>query len=332
MNRIVSRTIALFFLSLLVSACISPVKPEQVANVNRDDSCAGSFITPAGNFKGSGIEIPLGKWSGTPIKIGAIQYDRSDAQKLSEAAQRAEQSRLAFCRATSPLVLNTLPEQDRKDVVIMAIASNEKIQTGVNDFVYAVANAKTSEEGIAAAAKLKSVAAAEEKKVLDKAPAAAAAAPEKQANESTYDPQSWSVTLALMQAESADRIRKLSDKVDGLNQRLDNSRPRGEIRVMGFEENGAALPAAERQRLFSQFQEALGKIPESQRPVVLVVGYANKSGAYLKNIELAMRRAQAIMGFLQEQKFSRGYEGHAMSGVTEDSAYAQRIDIFVTGA
>lgn len=334
MNQSRVTTITLLLASALIGACTPQVtNPDREASGNsegRDDACSASYITPAGNLKGSGFEIPIGKWAGGPIKIGTVQYDHSEAQKLSEAAQRVEQARLTFCRATSPAVLNTLPATDRKDVVLQAITSNEKVQTAVSKFVTAVANANTPAESVAAAADLKQTVEAEQKKVVDKAPAAAAS--EKQANRSPYEPQSWSLTLALMQAESADGIRKLSDKVDVLAQRLDNGHPRGEIMITGFNDNGVTLPAAERQRLYSQFQDALGKIPESQRPVVLVVGYANKSGAYLKNIALGLRRAQTVMSFLQEQKFSRGYEGHVMSGGIEDSAYAQRVDIFVTGA
>lgn len=333
MYRSTSTIVALLFTSGLISGCqFPPHRDDQrsrLAEAEPNEGCLASFITPAGNLKGSGIEIPLGKWASGPIKIGSVTYDHSDAQKLSEAAQRAEQSRLTFCRATSPTVLTTLLQQDRKEVILLAISSNEKIQLSVNNFVSVVINAKTVEEGTAAAAAMKQVVEGEQKKVVEKAPAAG---PEKQANGSPYNPQSWALALTLMQAESADSLTKLSDKVDALTQKFDSGRPRGEIRVLGFNDQGVALPATDRQRLYNQFQVALSNIPESQRPVVLVVGYASKSGVYLKNNDLSLRRAQAVLSYLQEQKFSRGYEGRIMSSGVDDSAYAQRVDLFVMGS
>jgi len=332
MYRSTSIITALAFTSTLISGCQWPPIKDNERAATKDEiseGCLASFITPAGNLKGSGIEIPLGKFINGPIKIGSVTYDRSEAQKLSEAAQRAEQSRLTFCRATSPNVLNTLLQSDRKEVILLAISSNEKIQLSVNNFVSVVTNAKTAAEGIAAATAMTQVVEGEKKKVVEKAPAAEA---EKQANESPYNPQSWGLTLALMQAESADSLNKLSNKVDTLNQKLDTGRPRGEIRVLGFNNQGVALSATDRQHLYNQFQVALSNIPESQRPVVLVIGYASKSGVYLKNNDLSLRRAKAVLSYLQEQKFSRGYEGRIMSSVVDDSAYAQRVDLFIMGS
>lgn len=155
---------------------------------------------------------------------------------------------------------------------------------------------------------------------------------DKKTEASPYNPMPLSLTLALMQAESADALKKLSDKVDALTQRLDARSGRGEIRAMGFNKNGVSLVAAERQQLYNEFQKALGKVPQSQRPVVLIVGYADKSGPHLRNIDIGLRRAQTVKDYLQEQKFSRAYEGHFMSGGTDDSAYSRRVDIFITGA
>ncbi len=337
MKRILLAAATISSAAMLLSACesmrilgggtLGGTTPVTSPIVNH--ACIGSFVSPAGNIKGAGIEIPIGKWAGGPIKIGSVDYNHSEAQKLSQAASLAEQSRLTFCRATDPAVLSLVPEASRADVIKTALAGQTTIQTNVNAFVVKVMNATTPQEAVAAAAELAKTAKEAEKELVDKIPASAGG---KQVNVLPYEPLPLWATLALMQANTADAFKHLSDKVDVLNKRFDARPGQGEIRIMSFNDNGVSLAATERQRLYNEFQEALGKIPESQRPVVFIVGYANKSSSYLRNIDIGLRRAQTVRDFLQQQKFSRAYEGRVMSGGVDDSAYARRVDVLVTGA
>lgn len=78
-------------------------------------------------------------------------------------------------------------------------------------------------------------------------------------------------------------------------------------------------------------QGALDSIPAPQRPVILVVGYADKAGRYLHNVDLGLRRAQVVVEFLQQHHFTREYEGRAVSGGIDNSPGGRRVSIYVTG-
>ena len=226
-------------------------------------------------------------------------------------------------------MLNLVPAVDRADLIKTALAGQTIIQTNVNAFVVKIVNATSSQEAVAAAAELAKTVKEMEKELKDKVPTAAIG---QQVGGLHYEPLPFWATLALTQANTSDALKQISEKVDVLNKRFDAKSGQGEIRVMGFSENGVGLAATERQRLYVEFQEALGKIPVSQRPVVFIVGYATKSGSYLRNIDIGLRRAETVRAFLQQQKFSRAYEGQVMSGGVGDSAYARRVDVLVTGA
>lgn len=329
MKRIFPAAAAISAAAMLLSSCALFQRAPAAPPITDNHGCIGSFVTPAGNFKGAGFEIPLGKWANGPIKIGSVDYNHSDAQKLSQAAMLAEQSRLTFCQATNPAVLSLLPADSRADVIKTALAGQTTIQTNVNAFVVKVVNATSPQEAVAAAAELAKTVNEVAKDLGDKVPTAAIG---QQVDGFPYEPLPFWATLALTQANTSDALKQISEKVDVLNKRLDAKSGQGEIRIMGFSENGVALAATERQRLYTEFQEALGKIPVSQRPVVFIVGYATKSGSYLQNIDIGLRRAETVREFLQQQKFSRAYEGRVMSGGVGDSAYARRVDVLVTGA
>lgn len=341
MKRTFLASTTFFFATVLLTGCSPPVigtspgvtsgASTSVANTTpANHACIASFVTPAGDFKGSGFEIPLGKWAGGPIKIGSVDYNHAQAQKLSEAASLAEQSRLAFCRATDPAILTLLSEASRADVVMTAITGQRNIQTKVDKFVTSVKNAKDPQEAVSAADELAKTAKDAKKEIEQKAPTASL---DKQPSWSpTNEPLPAWVTMVLMQAKTEDALRELSDKFNALDKRLNNEKGQDQIKIMGFNENGVSLAATERQRLYGEFQEALSKIPHGQRPIVFIVGYASKHGNHLQNVDIGLRRAQAVKNYLQEQKFSRAYEGRVMSGGIDDSAYEQRVDVFITGA
>ncbi len=213
-----------------------------------------------------------------------------------------------------------------------AITGQRALKNKVDAFVKTVTAATDPQQVVAAAEELAKDTKEAKKQFAEKVPATQDKQKDKQANLSPGEPLPFWAALTLMQANTIDGFRQLSDKVDVVNQRLDAKSGQGKIRVTGFNDSGVSLPASERQQLYSQFEEALGKIPKTQRPMVLIVGYANKSGSPLRNINIGLRRAQTVMNYLQEQKFSRSYEGHVMSGGIDDSAYAHRVDVFVTGA
>lgn len=350
MKRIVS-TASSSFVAVLMSGCCSlfpascPVQPGPViggpaptnpnssvsrpATLNQD--CVASFYTPQGNFKGkvAALEIPLGHWAGGPLKVGNLDLDQGKVQQLSSAAQVAEQARLLFCRATNPEVLGLLSESDRRFVIEKATDSMGKVMENVDTFVRIVITTNDPNEAAAAAEKLKE--AASEAKKQFTAPTTPQPELPKTGSVDPSNP-SWQAALVLMQVEFATNITSLSNKVEALNERLIATHQRSNVKIIGFADNSTNLAATERERVFKQFQDALAKIPENQRPVIFVVGYASKAGPYLKNIDLGLRRAQSVLNMLQEQKFSRLYEGHAMSGGVDDSAYSNRVDIFLTGA
>jgi len=317
--------VSLFLLSSCASTIGSGGSNDDNSKIVRTDVCKLSYITPAGDFKTSAIEIPLGSAAGAAtIKIGAVEYTHAQAQKLADAAQQAEQARASFCIATDPATFNQLSQQDKGEVVKLGLMQ----QIDLSTFASIIKGTTKPEVAVQAAQTLESASSTIKAKVAAIVPAAAPAAIPAAVAPAAPAPAPPPAPAPA----SAEDLKQLSNKMDSLTERLTSIHARDEIKVLGFDSKGLSLPAAERQRLFSQFQDALNKIPESQRPVVLIVGYATKSGPYLKNIDLGLRRAQTVFSFLQEQKFSRGYDGHVMSGGIDNSAYAQRVDIFITSS
>lgn len=338
--------IPLLLVGAMLTACFetAPKVPQSGSqtstDANRDSSkidrsqvCRVSYINPAGDFKTDAIDVPFGSSpNAAHFRIGHVEYTHDDAQKLAPAAQEAEQIRLMYCLTTDPNVIARIPPDALPALLMEGMHAMENL----HGFTYRILNATSVKEGQQAADDLTKASQAATADMANKVkqyapdvPIPKAAAPGTPNTAPAMPPVPPAPSTA---AITPANLQQLFAEVSALNKKLSEPSARAEIKVLGFASKGVSIEAAERHQLYNEFEQALNRIPPNQHPVILVVGYAQKSGPYLKNIDLSLRRAQAVMSFLLEQKFSRSYEGHVMSGGVDDTAYADRVDIFLTGA
>lgn len=311
---------------LILTGCPSVAsKNDSVREGGANSACAVSFLNPKGDFEMSGVVIPLGfKIDAPVIKIGAAKYTASDAQKLSDAAQRMEQARLNNCLVVNAPGFRELTPEMRMEL-LKDIITVSKNMTG---FANLIASSTDPAKAVAEAEKLTKTAEVVKAKADDAAKKIA------EVEEKVAFEKPWTSDFESMRAESSRNLATIFEEVKQVQETLASLKNRAQtvkIDIGTFEINATSIPAAGREQLVTNVQQALESIPSRQRAIVLVVGYSDKSGNYLQNLDLGLRRAQAVINYLIHQRFTREYEARAVSGGINDSPGGRSVSIFVAG-
>ena len=74
-----------------------------------------------------------------------------------------------------------------------------------------------------------------------------------------------------------------------------------------------------------------GAMSAPRRPRVAVVGFADESGSYLRNVELGLRRAQLVAAFLERSFSGQAYIAIVSSGgVLNEAENGRRVDVRIS--
>lgn len=332
MNNLLRIVVASVILSTSLSGCFL-FRNNTVAN-DMGDACRMSYKS-VGGWKIAGLEIPLGKLApDQKVKIGSVEYGATQVDKLAETAQLLEQVRLMNCAVLSA----KLP--DAAELVKKAYDVVQAFGTGLK-------TATTPQQGMAAADKAQSEAKQLAENTMTKpgAPEAPAgpqppSTPKTSSNDGESDVSDPFKAIAKLAASTSrdsifhgERIKAIQDTLTSLNKRVDNMRPlpqQSAIEIVGFAFNGTSIPADAREGVYEKFGAALDAIPEGVTAKVLIVGYTDKSGAYLRNLDLGLRRAEVIREILQRQSYARAFLSQAVSGGVSESQRGRHVMIYVS--
>lgn len=314
MKRIMAVSIGLVVAAALVG-CKSLI-PGPV-----EDGCRMSLKT-VGGFKLGSLTIPLGKLApGQTVTLNGVQYGPSEAYELTEAAQNLEQVRLMSCGIlASPAI-----KYASQGAVDKAIGAASSTLNAIAVFSRDLNNAKTVQAGVKAAQDAK----AEAGKVPEQIP------PElKVPTTSAIDPVPLRDDIAAVRTESSTRSSRLSGQIEVLQQQIAQLMQAPAVRrieITGFGISSDGIPARARESLASEFRAAVAKIDARRAPVVTFIGYADQTGSYSKNMQLALKRASAVSEFLSRQQLDREYESRVTAGgVLSGGPEARRVEIIIS--
>jgi outer membrane protein OmpA-like peptidoglycan-associated protein len=297
---------------------------------SQGDSCK-AMVEKESTFKGNGFEIPLGKFSDMPIKIGSLEYVGPQAKALSDAAQKMQEIRLSNCA----VLASKIPEAGAivmKGYEIMLAFGNS------------LSGAQTPAEGAKAAEK----AARDAEQLLKDSKGKTASAdtletspPQQQPlvakNPLTPDDlEIWSrlAEVTANSKEQASRIVLIQESIKTMADSIGSLRNESKsslIEIAEFNVNSTSIPADAREQLARKFRNALDAIPDGQRIKVLIVGYSDNTGTYLGNLDLSLRRAESVYSLLQYQRHNRTFEGRILSGGVSKSVLGRHVAIYVAG-
>lgn len=318
MKKNLFKCVSILLISLSLAGCPGTLTGVLAQLAPQADTGCKMNYKSAGKFSIAGVEIPITRLpDGQKVKIGSINYEAAEAYELTKGAQALDQARLTSCSVMNNAGFATMSEAYKKDIYDKVIALANRMTDYGND----LASAKDAQQGLNAA----------DKAQTDGKKAAETSKPQQTAEIRMIEDLSDRLSRAMELTST--RTGQLEQKLVMLRSEFDDLQTRGQtsrIDIIGFPAAATNLSAEKRGQLYVRLQNAMAKMPGKQKTLVLIVGYADRSGAYLSNVDLGLRRAQVVKSYIQQQRFPRMFDVRAVSGGVDDSGGGRHVSIYVS--
>lgn len=270
-----------------------------------------------GTWSIAGIDIPINHPLVGTIKIGKVNYTGPDYSHITQTIYALDQARLGYCSLTTSPYFPTLTQSVRDDTFKKAAAS----YTAIVNFGIGLQAANTPEEGLNA-----QKAAAQVANEVKPLPPGAYI---------DNDARVAAAAASNMATAAFTEVAGLRVQIGELEQSLAEAGRRGvhRMRIIGYEPNGVALMANQKNAVLSDFEKAIASVPNGRTPMVLLIGYADGSGPRASNTDLALQRAANVADFLRRHDFGRDFHTEVTSGGVATQSrgdHARRVDIVVS--
>lgn len=263
-----------------------------------------------------GLEIPIPVQGATDkFKIAGFEYDAKQTQVISDAVLALTDTRRRQCNAWWAMTRAKPPATAAQMLEMQRLFDASK--QSENDLIAALVAG-------------------------DQRRATQAAENMQRTNREIDDANSRRAALEMpLPREVVDRITRLEDGLLRLQARVDEMPRSGQpqvadhpqdrvsrsLSITGYPRAAVALSSPMKAKLEAEYQALLADFRGAPVRSVLVVGFADSSGAYLQNVEMGRRRAAAVAEFLQ-RRFPATAQTHVVtSGGIADGPDARRVEV-----
>lgn len=275
-----------------------------------------------------GLEIPTGISStAAKIKIAGFEYDAKQAQEISDAILSLAEARRSQCNAWWALDRATPPASAAQIIEMQKVFDASKQA----EMVLRNALATGDPQKVRQASQSMQSTASDMPRAVEKA----ILTPEVR-SELTI-PEGILNRIVVLES-SVEVLQRLESSIEVLQRRVDNLPPvamHGGIpprsfSVKGFDTTGIGLTPSMKMALESEFKAAVAAFAHRPLPSLVIIGYADSSGAYLRNVDLGLQRATAVASYLK-RNFPEAAEIRAVSsGGVLKGADARRVDVVLS--
>lgn len=257
--------------------------------------CEALISTTVGSFSVAGVVIPTGALN--PVKIGNATYTPQQIQRLTDSAQQMEQYRLGQCA-----VLSTLERLKPQPIDKIATVAEKIAQMNLDmqKLFHELPKAAEPEKQVQTAEKIVSDIQKEQ------------TPPQTGAQGSNGDEVGSRGLLTSGSAQHVTELKELIQQLNSLTTTLRESSKAptpvnniihtAEIAIVGFSSGSYEMTTRMKANLLADISIKLHDVPQGKQIALDVLGYSDTVGRNNKNVELALRRAQAVAGFLTEQQ------------------------------
>ena len=324
-----TRIVAVLALCLALTGCAGwPWKPEtadQMAARTLLESCK-SIPTPKPGFNLNfqGIEVP---WKPqNPVKIGSVTFNATEAMRVSDAIYALSESRQSQCVYVAGALLgNPKPTGDR---ILEAMNTFKAGERASEDLKTLLQTPDADPKLVAAFAEKVKLEVEHQTRTTQQIlkPGAEVRKPAKVGMSDLEDDLASDIRQGLQVGSVKSSLEELRKEVESLQ-----AAPHRLISIGGFPRNSVALTAGMKNQLSAQFSQALSDAKGRPVPRVAVVGFADESGSYLRNVELGLRRAQLVAAFLERSFSGQAYIAIVSSGgVLNEAENGRRVDVLIS--
>lgn len=288
------------------------------------EACTGLPAPRAGyTLVVGGIEIPFKP--NQPVKIGTINFGTDDARRVSDAIFALSESRKTQCAYLGFALKGKPPPTGAR--IMQALDGIKEAEKQTAEVVSVLSTQGSDPKAAVATAEKASTTAKE-------AEAKARASLGAQAPGLGTSPK---IGLADLSEEVASGIRDIPAVKASISAverdilLMKRASGQQQITVSGFDSGGVSLTASMKENLAQSYAVALAGAPSSRLPRVAIVGFADESGVYLNNIDIGLRRAQAVAAFLG-RNFPSQAEINVVSGggIFASDPSGRRVDLLIS--
>lgn len=311
----------IFCMSL--TACVHRPIEESFAAIFRQ-SCEGiPNPKPGFTFKTAGLEIPY-KPNG-PIKVGSLNFNRDDGIRLSDAIFAMGETRQSQCAYLAAALLgNPKPSGERIMQSLDGIKATRKQADDVVTLLKTQGADPTKVAEIAEAGATNAVKALE--KLKEKLAEPSEVTPGKIGLSNLTD----DLIAKIERFRDIDSVRSSLVTVQADLAEMRKAAPYRAFKVTGFDVGGVTLTAEMKTILSLQYTEALASAAPRVVSRVSIVGFADSTGIYLRNVDIGLQRATNVAAYL-ERNFPKAAEIKMISsgGVLANDQQARRVDVLI---
>lgn len=315
MRKILFLLCALFFLMGL-TGCVSTC-PSVLNNIT-----GSSF-----EIKGFNLTIP--RSTPVPITLGQFNFGPAEAQKISDSILAIDSYKEAQCRLMEQL--KDLKPQPTDQIVAIATTistSNQKILDIANGLYNAPSKEAALQNVVTAVQSLAQP--AQPGNPGQPAPPGGSGG-----NQTSYfPPRDWyrntddrldALTRLITDFKNGSEKSGSSDKTE------ENIPQSNTLTLTGFAVGKSNLSASMKSRIASFFKKIYDSYPNSGLLNVALIGYADSSGAYTKNLALGLSRARAVADYLTQIDLLKPSRMRfiASGGVSDDFSEGRQVEIHV---
>lgn len=285
-------------------------------------SCKGIPQVQQGyNLRIGGVEVPFKP--GGPIKIGKLEFDKSDGATVSDAIFALSESRQRQCSYLAAALLGK--PRPSGAAILQVLSRIDATGAKVDSIVADLSDGAKDPKQVAARAEQAAQTAKQEEEAAKR--------------NLLTEPKSGKVGYKDLAEDVAADIR-LSRDVPNVKVELSNVQQRllligasistQRVIVGGFEAGGVALSSQMKEALAKQFSSVVGSFRQAGAPRVAIVGFADETGSYIQNIDIGLRRAQSVVAYLERSYPQQLIFTIVASGGVQVGSGARRVDILIS--
>jgi outer membrane protein OmpA-like peptidoglycan-associated protein len=264
-----------------------------------------------------GIVLPIG--ATTRVQVANISYEPAELQVITDSIQALANNRLTQCVYVSAALKTTPPATVQQLILIRKEFTD--MDTEANRLFFLIKDSTSAQAVIAQAS---SILIQSKSKTENVEKILTTPAPISDLKPTLKEP----ISLSELPAELFTRLDKFETSLSLLRTDFAKS-PAAKngsktITVVGFENSSARLSDPMKASLIRDFELALPLSPAAEAQLLNVIGYADTSGSYLRNVDLGIRRASEVASFLTKTFPDRAKIGILSSGGAQGPGADQR--------
>jgi len=318
MRKIILLLGAIFFIVTL-TGCKTPC-PSVLDNIT------GS------SFEVKGLNITIPRATPVPITLGQFNFGPAEAQKISDSILAIDSYKTAQCQLIEQLKdLKPPPTNEIATIATTIATANQKILDIANGLYNAPSKEAALQNAVTAVQSLAQPA----QPAPPGNPGQPAPPGGSGGNQTSYfPPRDWyrntddrldALTRLITDFKNGSGKSGSSDKTE------ENIPHSNTLTLTGFAVGKSNLSDSMKSRIASFFKKVYESYPSSGLLNVALIGYADTSGAYTKNLALGLSRARAVAEYLTQIDLLKPSRMRfiASGGVSDDFSEGRQVEIHV---